>query len=270
MPPRRPRANVNVSALQLDTNLAGHGRAARCGGTGCTPRRLSIEITESALMKDPTAAARGAAAPARPRASASPSTTSAPATRRWPTCGACRSTASRSTAPSSPSSADRATPRSPPRSSRWPAALGLRTVAEGVETAEQAEQLARLGATYLQGFGLAAPLTGADAGRLVRRPARATPDRRRRDRARRPCPGPCPRPRPDLRPGAGAGQHRHDVRAAPGGRADRVAGQLRRAQRRGAVPDPGLRRRARRPGDEAVQLRLLRHARPGRPRCSSR
>jgi EAL domain-containing protein (putative c-di-GMP-specific phosphodiesterase class I) len=41
--------------------------------------------------------------------------------------------------------------------------LGLCTVAEGVETLEQAAELARLGATYLQGFSLAAPLTGDDA-----------------------------------------------------------------------------------------------------------
>jgi EAL domain-containing protein (putative c-di-GMP-specific phosphodiesterase class I) len=33
-------------------------------------------------------------------------------------------------------------------------------VAEGVETAEQAEQLASLGATYLQGFQLATPMSG--------------------------------------------------------------------------------------------------------------
>jgi EAL domain-containing protein (putative c-di-GMP-specific phosphodiesterase class I) len=33
-------------------------------------------------------------------------------------------------------------------------------VAEGVETVEQAEELARLGATYLQGFSLAQPMTG--------------------------------------------------------------------------------------------------------------
>ena len=35
------------------------------------------------------------------------------------------------------------------------ATLNLCTVAEGVETAEQAAELTRLGATYLQGFSLA-------------------------------------------------------------------------------------------------------------------
>ncbi|MDP5181969.1 EAL domain-containing protein [Blastococcus sp. BMG 814] len=41
--------------------------------------------------------------------------------------------------------------------------LNLSTVAEGVETAEQAAELGRLGATYLQGFSLSPPMTGADA-----------------------------------------------------------------------------------------------------------
>ena len=38
----------------------------------------------------------------------------------------------------------------------------------GVETVEQAAELARLGATYLQGFGLAKPMTGGQRCRLVR------------------------------------------------------------------------------------------------------
>ncbi|MEI4274142.1 EAL domain-containing protein [Klenkia sp. LSe6-5] len=39
--------------------------------------------------------------------------------------------------------------------------LGLSSVAEGVETAEQAATLAELGATHLQGFGIAKPMDGA-------------------------------------------------------------------------------------------------------------
>jgi EAL domain-containing protein (putative c-di-GMP-specific phosphodiesterase class I) len=38
--------------------------------------------------------------------------------------------------------------------------LGMRVVAEGVETAEQAAELTRLGASFLQGFSLARPMTG--------------------------------------------------------------------------------------------------------------
>jgi EAL domain-containing protein (putative c-di-GMP-specific phosphodiesterase class I) len=41
--------------------------------------------------------------------------------------------------------------------------LNLSTVAEGVETVEQAAELARLGAKYLQGFSLARPMTGGHA-----------------------------------------------------------------------------------------------------------
>ena len=41
--------------------------------------------------------------------------------------------------------------------------LNLCTVAEGVETPEQADELGRLGATYLQGFSLAEPMTGGRA-----------------------------------------------------------------------------------------------------------
>jgi EAL domain-containing protein (putative c-di-GMP-specific phosphodiesterase class I) len=42
--------------------------------------------------------------------------------------------------------------------------LNLCTVAEGVETGEQAEELRRLGATYLQGFSLGRPMpAGATA-----------------------------------------------------------------------------------------------------------
>jgi EAL domain-containing protein (putative c-di-GMP-specific phosphodiesterase class I) len=40
--------------------------------------------------------------------------------------------------------------------------LNLCTVAEGVETVEQAEELARLGATFLQGFSLGRPMSGQE------------------------------------------------------------------------------------------------------------
>ena len=40
--------------------------------------------------------------------------------------------------------------------------LNLCTVAEGVETAEQVQALSDLGATYLQGFSLARPMSGRD------------------------------------------------------------------------------------------------------------
>jgi EAL domain-containing protein (putative c-di-GMP-specific phosphodiesterase class I) len=55
--------------------------------------------------------------------------------------------------------------------------LNLSTVAEGVETAEQAAALARLGATYLQGFRLAQPMSGAaTAGWFAERHGMAATD----------------------------------------------------------------------------------------------
>ena len=64
------------------------------------PEALQLEITESMIMSDPE---RALAAVSRLATSAFAcrSTTSAPATRRWPTCADCRSTRSRSTARSS-------------------------------------------------------------------------------------------------------------------------------------------------------------------------
>ncbi len=41
--------------------------------------------------------------------------------------------------------------------------LGLSSVAEGVETVDQARALAELGATHLQGYGIARPMDAAAA-----------------------------------------------------------------------------------------------------------
>ena len=86
------RANVNVSALQLDDNLPGQVAAAL--------RRHELDAVAD-LDRDhrvgpdegPGVGARGPRTAARRSASSWRSTTSAPATRRWPTCGTCRSTA---------------------------------------------------------------------------------------------------------------------------------------------------------------------------------
>ena len=51
--------------------------------------------------------------------------------------------------------------------------LGIRAIAEGVETAAQAEALARAGADQLQGFHFSQPLAAADVPGFLRRPARA-------------------------------------------------------------------------------------------------
>ena len=77
--------------------------------------------------------------------SASPSTTSAPATRRSATSSASPSTPSRSTGPSSTGSAPtRTTPPSSPPSSPWPTPSSLEVTAEGVETHDQLDHLKRL------------------------------------------------------------------------------------------------------------------------------
>ena len=98
--------------------------------------------------------------PSSPRsASASPSTTSAPATRRSPTSSGCRSTSSRSTGPScsrwAPTPSDAIIVRSVVDLARN---LGLRTVAEGVEDEATWDALMALGCDAAQGYHLGRPM----------------------------------------------------------------------------------------------------------------
>jgi diguanylate cyclase (GGDEF)-like protein/PAS domain S-box-containing protein len=154
------RANVNVSALQLDENLQGHVESA-LRRHGLRPCRLSIEITESALMKDPTAA-RAVLLQLRDldvQVSIDDFGTgysSLAYLRHLPVD--CLKVDRSFVAELAHGHAEIAS-----AVIALAGSLGLCTVAEGVETFEQAEELARLGATYLQGFSLAAPLTGNDA-----------------------------------------------------------------------------------------------------------
>jgi len=53
--------------------------------------------------------------------------------------------------------------------------MGLRVIAEGVETAEQAARLARAGCDYLQGYHFGRPMPSAELVRFVERPAAAAP-----------------------------------------------------------------------------------------------
>ena len=154
------RANVNVSALQLDANLHGHVASA-LQRHGLAPARLSIELTESALMKDP-AAAREVLQDLRTLGvqvsidDFGTGYSSLAYLRHLPVdcLKVDRSfVAELADGHAEITSAVIALARS----------LGLSTVAEGVETVAQAVELTRLGASYLQGFSLAAPLTGADA-----------------------------------------------------------------------------------------------------------
>jgi predicted signal transduction protein with EAL and GGDEF domain len=155
-----PRANVNVSALQLDDNLPGQVAAA-LGRHGLDATRISIEITESALMKDPTSA-RDVLQQLRDLGielaidDFGTGYSSLAYLRHLPVdCLKVDRSFVAEMAQGHPEIASAVIALA--------ATLNLCTVAEGVETLEQAEELTRLGATYLQGFSLAEPLTGGHA-----------------------------------------------------------------------------------------------------------
>jgi diguanylate cyclase (GGDEF)-like protein/PAS domain S-box-containing protein len=152
-----PRANVNVSALQLDTNLAAQVADALVRH-GLDSSRVSIEITESALMKDPDSA-REVLQQLRDLGvelaidDFGTGYSSLAYLRHLPVdcLKVDRSfVAELAEGHAEIASAVIALARN----------LNLCTVAEGVETAEQADELTRLGASYLQGFSLAMPMTG--------------------------------------------------------------------------------------------------------------
>nr|WP_239522192.1 EAL domain-containing protein [Geodermatophilus sabuli] len=152
------RANVNVSALQLDGNLA-QQVADALARHGLHASRLSVEITESALMKDP-ASAREVLTELRALGvqlaidDFGTGYSSLAYLRHLPVdcLKVDRSfVAELADGHTEIASAVIALAKN----------LGLSTVAEGVETAEQAAELARLGAGFLQGFRLAQPMTGA-------------------------------------------------------------------------------------------------------------
>jgi diguanylate cyclase (GGDEF)-like protein/PAS domain S-box-containing protein len=155
-----PRANVNVSALQLDDNLPGQVAAA-LGRHGLDATRISIEITESALMKDPTSA-RDVLQQLRDLGielaidDFGTGYSSLAYLRHLPVdCLKVDRSFVAEMAQGHPEIASAVIALA--------ATLNLCTVAEGVETLEQAEELTRLGATYLQGFCLAEPMTGGHA-----------------------------------------------------------------------------------------------------------
>ncbi|WP_254920302.1 putative bifunctional diguanylate cyclase/phosphodiesterase [Blastococcus mobilis] len=156
-PAAPPRANVNVSALQLDDNLPAQVAAA-LERHGLDPSRISVEITESALMKDPDSA-RAVLQQLRDLGvelaidDFGTGYSSLAYLRHLPVD--CLKVDRSFVAELADGHAEIAS-----AVIALAGNLGLRTVAEGVETVEQAEELARLGATYLQGFSLAPPMTG--------------------------------------------------------------------------------------------------------------
>jgi EAL domain-containing protein (putative c-di-GMP-specific phosphodiesterase class I) len=151
------RANVNVSALQLDDNLA-HQVAAALERHALAPSRISVEITESALMKDPESA-REILQQLRDLGvelaidDFGTGYSSLAYLRHLPVD--CLKVDRSFVAELADGHAEIAS-----AVIALAGNLNLCTVAEGVETAEQAAELTRLGATYLQGFSLAKPMSG--------------------------------------------------------------------------------------------------------------
>ncbi len=151
------RANVNVSALQLDDNLSAQVAAA-LERHSLEPARISVEITESALMKDPDSA-RAVLQQLRDLGvelaidDFGTGYSSLAYLRHLPVD--CLKVDRSFVAELADGHAEIAS-----AVIALAGNLNLRTVAEGVETEEQAALLTSLGATYLQGFGLARPMSG--------------------------------------------------------------------------------------------------------------
>jgi diguanylate cyclase (GGDEF)-like protein/PAS domain S-box-containing protein len=154
------KANVNVSALQLDESLPDLV-AATLRRHDLAAGRLCIEITESALMQDPESA-RQVLHQLRDLGvelaidDFGTGYSSLAYLRRLPVD--CLKVDRSFVAELADGHGEIAT-----AVIAMAANLGLCTVAEGVETVAEAEELRRLGATYLQGFALARPLTGTAA-----------------------------------------------------------------------------------------------------------
>ena len=131
--------------------------------TGMPADQLCLEMTESVLMTD-TEENLAQLGGSRRWAYAWRSTTSAPATRRWPTCAASRWTSSRSTARSWSGSAAQAEDAALADTIvRLGRSLGMTTVAEGIEEAGQLAALREM---------------GCDWPRATTSPARCRPPRR--------------------------------------------------------------------------------------------
>ncbi|MGY1828484.1 putative bifunctional diguanylate cyclase/phosphodiesterase [Blastococcus sp. SYSU DS0541] len=156
-PAAPPRANVNVSALQLDGNLPPQVTEA-LGRHGLDASRISVEITESALMKDPDSA-REVLQQLRDLGvelaidDFGTGYSSLAYLRHLPVD--CLKVDRSFVAELAHGHGEIAS-----AVIALAGSLDLSTVAEGVETAEQADELRRLGATHLQGFGLSRPMTG--------------------------------------------------------------------------------------------------------------
>ncbi|MCV2487843.1 EAL domain-containing protein [Geodermatophilus sp. YIM 151500] len=155
------RVNVNVSALQLDEQLP-EAVAATLHRHALAPARLQVEITESALMKDPLLARRvldelRALGAELAIDDFGTGYSSLAYLRHLPVD--CLKVDRSFVAELADGHAEIAT-----AVIALARSLDLCTVAEGVETDAQAAELDRLGVDFLQGFALARPMGGGDAG----------------------------------------------------------------------------------------------------------
>ena len=99
--------SVNLSARNLHDPTCHPAERDASPATTCPPATSSAEATESSIMDDPGAGGHGPEAPRRARGAPGHRRLRHRATRRSPTCSACRSTRSRSTARSWRAAADR-------------------------------------------------------------------------------------------------------------------------------------------------------------------
>ena len=139
--------------------------------TGMPADQLCLEMTESVLMTDTEENLAQLVRLKAARRHGWPSTTSAPATRRWRTCAGSRSTPSRSTARSSSGSAAR--PGDAALVStivQLGQSLGMATVAEGIEEFGQLAALREMGCDFAQGLLLLRPGARRQAGLLLQDP----------------------------------------------------------------------------------------------------
>ena len=112
--------------------------------------------------------------PSAPSACASRSTTTAPATRRWPTCRTCRWTSSSWTGRSSPGwSATRARRPSSPPPSGWRTAWACRWSPRAWRRSAALQILTAAGCDFGQGYLIARPLRPEEVGGWLDRMARA-------------------------------------------------------------------------------------------------
>ena len=159
--PVRQRLGARDPAAGLRRRRPRGPRRRRDGRRAAQPRDHRDGAAQGDAVDD-----RDARGPAPSSASGSSSTTSGPATSRSATCASSRSTSSRSPASSSRSPTATRGPRPWPAPSwRWARSLDIVTVAEGIETAEQAARMRDLGCAYGQGYYFAQPIARASGRR---------------------------------------------------------------------------------------------------------